>query len=220
MAAASCPSGWERELEARQDPWAAPSGDGSGSESEFEFDHEDVTPAQAVELLAEYIIDLKLRGVLSATQACVLCHWAKKAGLEGTVALLAMPPLPQRATAAERKKDQTGAFSRKFDQVTGIMEEADDFYLMRTPCSFRSEGVRSNSEIVVWPPLEALAEEIDANSEMADELQKFIEGGECRLVTSTILSFGRPPAWNLCMCMRSTWMVPLGVGWMVPWGSG
>ena len=75
------------------------------------------------------------------------------------------------------KKDQTGAFSRKFDQVTGIMEEADDFYLMRTPCSFRSEGVRSNSEIVVWPPLEALAEEIDANSEMADELQKFIEGG-------------------------------------------
>lgn len=159
---------WEQQLEQQQKDQDR---DEESSGSEFEFDHTNVSSEDATERFAQYVIELKDKGYLSATQACVLCHWAAKAGLGGTVAQLAMPPLPVRATKEERQKLQTGAFSRKYDTVTGIMEDAGDYYFMNVVCAHRSEGVRGTRNLPVWPPLEALAEEIVGNATLADDLR-------------------------------------------------
>ena len=46
-------------------------------------DHDNLTRETAGERFFEYIVDLKVQGTLSATQACVLCYYAQKAGVVG-----------------------------------------------------------------------------------------------------------------------------------------
>ena len=48
--------------------------------------------AKGAEILADYIIQLKAEKVLSAKQACLLAHWASKAGVAGFVNELALEP--------------------------------------------------------------------------------------------------------------------------------
>ena len=92
--------------------------------------------------MAEYIIQLKHEGVLSATQVCILCYWGTRAGFGGLFAELAMKPL----------FSQTGAFSRKSDHVTGVLDDADEFYSVETPVVSNCDGVRTSMQMPTWPP--------------------------------------------------------------------
>ena len=54
----------------------------------------------------DFLVDLKLKGVLTARQACILAFWAKGAGMTGKGSLLAHSP-----------QDQGGNLSKKFDRT-------------------------------------------------------------------------------------------------------
>ena len=67
------------EVDAR--PWegeVAASDAGSDSD-DAEFDPSAANAVLAQELLYEMVVDLKLHGVLNATQACTLAFWCSKA---------------------------------------------------------------------------------------------------------------------------------------------
>ena len=84
-------------------------------------------------------MQLKHQGVLNATQVCILCFWAAKAGVAGLVAKLAKPP----------DYTQTGDFSRRFDQVTGVLDGRDEYRHISVPLVNRSDGVRSSMQLPV-----------------------------------------------------------------------
>lgn len=81
----------------------------------------DMTPAEAGQELFDTLVELKLRGVLSARQVCTLACLAAKAGAKG-VERLGMAP-----------DKQTGKYSRHFDHVAGGEECKDDLYHMGVP---------------------------------------------------------------------------------------
>ena len=74
-------------------------------EDESDFQYASVTADEAGQELFSYLVLLKLSGVLSAKQACVLAFWAHKSGATGGVKDLALAP-----------DTQSGKFSRRFDR--------------------------------------------------------------------------------------------------------
>jgi len=58
--------------------------DAGSDDAAVDSDHDGFEPdrcsqAEAQDLLFDFIVDLKLQGTLSATQACILSYWAGKA---------------------------------------------------------------------------------------------------------------------------------------------
>ena len=99
---------WEKDLE----PWPLemhPAGE-VGSDGEEAFDYESVTPDVALQEFTNMVIDLKVTAAqFNARTACVLCFWASKAGLGGTIADLAVAP------------DRDSGFSATFRQGAGAL---------------------------------------------------------------------------------------------------
>lgn len=93
-------------------------------------------------------MELKLRGVLSAKQVCLLAFWADRAGACG-VGHLGLGP-----------NKQSGKYSRHFDEALGSSESAEDLY--RVTLSKRSKvgSTRWLGEVPVRPPHEALLPEL------------------------------------------------------------
>ena len=124
MSASASSSQWQRRLH----PWELreyeePAGDiagddvGSGDEGE-ETDLEDLSPeASSIEFF-NFVVSLKLKGEISARAACVLSYWAKRGGLAGQGAKLAMHP-----------NRSGGSFSDHFDKVVGIAEHMGSYFL-------------------------------------------------------------------------------------------
>ena len=78
-------------------------------DDDSEDDHE-VSMEDASEYFFDYLVQLKMTGILNAKQVCSISHWAKLAGLQGKGAELALSP-----------GVKGGNFSRKFDRVWGWM---------------------------------------------------------------------------------------------------
>ena len=55
-------------------------------------DIEQLSADECAGVFADYLIQLKSEGVLSAKQACLLAYWANRAGVQGEAAKLAMGP--------------------------------------------------------------------------------------------------------------------------------
>jgi hypothetical protein len=164
---------WEAELH-DPDP-------GDDSESDVEFDWDAVTEAVAQEELGSLIIGMKHRGTLTATDACLLCWWAHKAGVKGVVAQVAMRP----------GHKNTGNYSRHFDKIVNPTDHDDDLYVMTAPGYHRSTDLRVLADFSVLPPHDAADEEIRGNP----GIRKLLE--ECRN-TDTL-----PPAYNTHEIVRN-----------------
>ena len=156
-------AGWEHDLARVRDPWA-PFGD------EDTDGEQEISAEEATQCLAQYVIDLKQRGDLNATQACTICFWASQAGLGGLVKELAVAP-----SDPEDQTQNTGRQSKTFDRVTGAMDDADDYYYIDVPCHHRTEGVRGTMRLPLWTPLDALEEDIVTDGELANKLQRAID---------------------------------------------
>ena len=69
--------------------------DCESSDSECDNDDQLPSPTQASQELADYLLDLKTRGRLSARDVCVISHLAKRAGVKGATAEFAYKPSAQ-----------------------------------------------------------------------------------------------------------------------------
>ena len=153
---------WERAMLAQGDD------DGSGEDGEDEF-HETCSAEEAGGELAQYLVELKDQGQLTAKQACLIAFWARRAGAAGELDI-AYPP-----------GRQTGQYSRHFDTMVRRLsqDEADlGWYMVPAPVYRRCDASRSVREVAVYPPHEALADEYRANPAMAEELKQRIAAGE------------------------------------------
>ena len=143
-------SSWEGWAAAAQDPRDASTTASTGDADEF--DYSDVSAEVAGEELFNYLVCLKLEGLLSAAAVCKLAFWAKHAGCTGPVSSLALRP-----------DSQTGKFSRKFDGVVGtgaLGSDASVLYQLPMGRRLRCEAMRRWGDVDVITPLEALVEEM------------------------------------------------------------
>ena len=126
-----------------------------------EFDYSNVSPADAGEELFNFVVCLKLQGLLSAANACKLAFWAHRSGACGPIEQLALRP-----------DSQSGKFSRRFDKVVGTKNlESQLLYELKVARRLRCEAIRRWDGIDVIPPLEALlAEYMDHGPELQREL--------------------------------------------------
>ena len=130
-------------------------------------DYSAISPAQASEELAEMLISMKLRNIISAKQCCVLAFFASKAGAIGTAAELALPP-----------SRHTSRFSAKFDQVVSEGPRDQDCYMLPMGRTLACEASRIWSDLPVLPPHEALLEELLSSSTATDGLDRALRAGE------------------------------------------
>lgn len=82
--------------------------DDTTDESESESGDAALTPEEAGRELADMLISMRLNGRLSAREACVLAHWAYRAGAVGEVKVLAFKP-----------GGASGNYQRHFDMAVG-----------------------------------------------------------------------------------------------------
>lgn len=99
------------------------------------------------------LVDLVLRGTLSAKGACCLAFWAGKGGLR------------REGASLGRKPGQTGGvYARHFDKITGLREGMKgDFYTLPVPSYERWSLGRSVQDVACALPHHVLAEEIFAS---------------------------------------------------------
>lgn len=116
---------------------------------EEDVDEEEVLPSQAGDHLAELLIQLRLKGVISAKQCCVLAHWASLAGAVGPCDKFAMKP-----------GHQSGAYQRKLDSYLEI-DKNEPFYMLKVPGMSPELGERVVHDVEVLPPHEILASEVE-----------------------------------------------------------
>ena len=107
--------------------------------------------AEAEQEFANLLIQLKTAGTLSATQACLLAHWASRAGCNGLASKLAFEP-----------GRQSGAYSRHWDRVVGVSVHKDRFLKIGMPFARRADAMRVVEDMPVVPPHEALHAEVAA----------------------------------------------------------
>ena len=98
-------------------------------------------------MLADFLIDLKLAGSLSAKAVCTIAFWAHKAGACGPVDELRWRP----------DDPSVGHFHRKVDSAVGTsLTGANDFYLLPMPTHSRASSSRIWKDIPALPLHEVL----------------------------------------------------------------
>eukprot|EP00974_Lingulodinium_polyedra_P096586 9363343-Lingulodinium_polyedra.AAC.1 len=123
---------------------------------------EDTDDPQTVagDMLLQFIIELKVRGKISAADACILAYWSANAGAVGRVREMGMAPGSQ----------STGHYSRRFDRVSGIDTHDNKHYVMGAPQYLACDGSRTASPLATVPVHEALANEIDEDEDFHAKL--------------------------------------------------
>jgi len=155
---------WERDLRSWHDAR------GPESDGEDDIDYADVSKEDATAELADLIVDLKFKGILTAKHACVLCFWCKNAGVQsGLIDKLAVRP-----------NEQSGRFSTRFNKVLGIEsdEDSDPFYNMDVVGFNRAQAMRYTQSVPMWPPHEALDEELRTMPDMPTRLTAAVAAGD------------------------------------------
>ena len=71
---------------------AGPTDECDSEVEDLEADPETWSAEHVAQVAADFIIDLKTQGILSATQACILCYWVSLSKGEGLIRELAMKP--------------------------------------------------------------------------------------------------------------------------------
>eukprot|EP00959_Pyramimonas_sp_CCMP1952_P122434 2559606-Pyramimonas_sp.AAC.1 len=109
-------------------------GSDDGTESEGEIDYDDVSSESAAAELGNMKIDLKMRGLIAATDACMISFWAAKAGAGGVTQQLAKAP-----------GASNGNYSKHFNRVVGSDSvESENVYFVDVPFFKRGDATRSS----------------------------------------------------------------------------
>lgn len=107
------------------------------------------TAAEAGEELYLWLVELKLKGVLSARQTCLLAYYASLAGAVGQVSSLAAHP-----------EKQSGEYSRVFDKAVPLGSASDEEkYKVSVASKSRITAGREQIDIPINVPHEIFVEE-------------------------------------------------------------
>jgi len=131
-------------------------GDSSSDEEEAD---DAVGPLEAEQHLVAFLIHSVMTGAMPAKTACIVCFWAKLAGLTGPVSTLALSP----DTAS------LGHFSRKLRRAAKI---GADKRIIHIDCPGHSKSTMSRvvHKLAVVPPHEVLSEEVATSSTLSSDL--------------------------------------------------
>jgi hypothetical protein len=195
---------WE---EPADDPWA-------DSSDEEEFDPNTCSQAEAGNLLAEMLINLKLKGILSAKQVCTLAFWAHKAGACGPVEDLKLRPDDESA----------GRFHRQLDKAVGCnLRSSHEFYEVQIPGASRATSSRESLKIPMLLVHEVLDSEIrELSVERVQELvqQAGAEGRLPQTFQDHVATREAPPGSLVIPVTHYTWTACPSSGTTVPWAYG
>lgn len=133
---------------APDDPVAG--GWGEASFGAHEIDYDNISSDVAESEFYSLLVELKLTGVLTAKQCCIIAFWATKAGARGDANRLSVKP-----------SAQSGKFSHRFDAVVGKLPDECPLYGLPLSRRIRHSAVKVWEPIPVRLPLEALADEVD-----------------------------------------------------------
>lgn len=155
---ASSSSGWNRRSSWEDREYAEPA-DVQSSDDEPPT-AENLTQEESSLEFFNYVVHLKMSGILSAKQACILSYWAKGGGLSEPGSSLALPP--QRVG---------GAFSKHFDKVVGIdLEMNSEYYELNMPSIQRFSLGRCVSVCAASMVHKTLKQEIDGTPHFFDDV--------------------------------------------------
>jgi len=151
--------------------WTAPSVIGGAllSAEAAEFDPDTASIEIGAECFEDMILGLKFAGTLTATDASVLSFWAMKGGLQATESIRKI---------AKRPGLQSGAYSKRFDEVFGTAPKEQCFYDVPFPQKLRHEASRSVKLLPVLPLHEALATEFVESENLKSDLAQAISDDE------------------------------------------
>ena len=127
-------------------------------------DEEDLSEAVCGECLFDLLVDLKLRGVLFATDVCKIAYWAAMSGAIGPVKKLAKEP----------GDTSPGHYSDHFDRVVGISQPDPRMYYLDTPMFSKSDGCRMVKPLACLPPHELIATELSGIDNVEAKLADFV----------------------------------------------
>ena len=136
-------------------------------DDEASFDYDNVPAEVAGEELMSLLASLKLGGILSAKQVCIIAFWASRAGATGNVHKLGLRP-----------DAQSGKCPQRFDKVFGAPPHNEGMYQLPLARRLRHDATRVWDDIPVVPPLEALLMELEGDSEPIAELNRALEADE------------------------------------------
>jgi len=134
--------------EAREADWEHRVDNGGPAGEDLEFDYDAISQEDAGIQLADFLIQLKRKGVLSAQNATILAFWAAKAGAVGFVNQLGTKP-----------GRQSGKYSKHFDDAVGVDLSDTLHYDLPMPLFTRHDASRTQTHVQVLPAHEALADE-------------------------------------------------------------
>ena len=109
----------------------------------------------------EMLICLKVRGKISAQDACILAFWATNAGAVGVESM-----------ASNHGNTQTGHYSRKLDKAAGLDLKSPSLFFLDVPQRFACDGSRTNAPLAALLPFEALAQEVDEDDDFHSKLEE------------------------------------------------
>ena len=111
---------------------------------------EGMPQAECSQVFMNMLVEMKMQGMISAKNACILSYWAKRGGLVPPGDALALPPTRTG-----------GAFSEQFDRVIGLDSlMKQDWYRLQVPGHCKHEACRTSFSLAVKPAYEAIAQEL------------------------------------------------------------
>ena len=142
--------------------WDIPTGGGdSGAEDSDIENVDDIGVGDAQQLFCDLLLDLKVRGKLSAKDVCVLSWYASKGGLGGGCQELAYRP-----------DAPSGHFQRRLDAVTWMSSKVDDAYIINLPSFDKYHASRCELRVPFLPLHESMQRELEEDPTIEDRLQK------------------------------------------------
>ena len=126
-----------------------------------ELDKDFMTETDYGDQLAKMLVDLKTKGVISATQCCTLAYYASKGGCKGKPRALSKNP-----------NAFSGGFSRHFDRFTGAGAWDLDTYDLPLGKKDQYEGRRHWVALPFLPPHEAMRDELRRSDYIAENLRQ------------------------------------------------
>jgi hypothetical protein len=140
---------WERSDSENSCGW------GSDSDDAADADLSKLSAEEAGDVLAQHLIDLQSRGVLSARWVCTLVFFAKRAGAAGFVGKVAFNP-----------NSNSGHFQRHLESVLLHKQERRELYEFQLPGHTRYDKYRCEHTFHALPLHEQLASELAENPDM------------------------------------------------------
>ena len=128
----------------------------------------DAAGAEAGLHVLDILMEMTVSGTkMTAKSACILAYWIERAGGQGAVTRLGLPPT-----------SPSGHFARKFRKVTGLDLYEKNHMPLEVPCYSKHDLGRTTMKLPVVPFHEAFAREVQDDPSTEEDLRSAIVDGE------------------------------------------